>query len=73
MAKTHKVMDLQMDGNTYICVKDSTAKHNPYKLYRKWWDGGWHKKKIVEYCDMDSILFHLLQMKYPKASWDLTA
>ena len=51
----------------------STAKHNPYKLYHKWWDMGWHRKKIVEYGDLDSILFHIMQMKYPKVSWDLTA
>ena len=71
--KTRKVMELQLDGNWYICVLDMTAQRNPYKLYRKWWDGGWHRHKIVEYGDMDSVLFHLLQMKYPKVAWDLTA
>lgn len=71
--KTRKVMELQYNGAWYICILDMTTQHNPYKLYRKWWDGGWHRRKIVEYGDMDSVLFHLLQMKYPKVAWDLTA
>ena len=76
--KTRQVMSLQMDGVTYICIKDSTAKANPFKLYKTWYEPGEYgmrkrKQKIVEYGDMDSVLFHLLQMKYPKVAWDLTA
>lgn len=71
--KTRKVMELQFNGDWYICVLDMTGQRNPYNLYRKWYDMGWHRKKIVEYGDMDSVLFHLLQMKYPKVAWDLTA
>ena len=71
--KTRKVMELQYNGAWYICILDTTTQRKTYKLYRKWWDGGWHRKKIVEYGDMDSVLFHLLQMKYPKVAWDLTA
>lgn len=71
--KTRKVMELQYNGAGYICILDMTTQRNPYKLYRKWYDMGWHRKKIVEYGDMDSVLFHLLQMKYPKVAWDLTA
>ena len=71
--KTRKVMELQFDGNWYICIQDYTAKFNQFKLYHKYYDCGYHKKKIAEYGNIDSVLFHLLQMKYPVASWDLTA
>lgn len=76
--KTHKVMDLLMDGNNYICIRDFTAKYNPFKLYKVWYEPGEYgmrkrKQKIAEYAEMDSILFHIMQMKFPKVSWDLTA
>lgn len=71
--KTRKVMDIMLHGKRYICIKDLTAKCNPYKLYEAFWNGGWHRKKITEYEDMDSILCHLLQLYYPVMKWDLTA
>lgn len=71
--KTRKVMDMQFNGNWYVCIEDKTAKSNPYKLYLRWYDMGWHQKKITEYADFDSVLFYLLQSKYPVVRWDLTA
>lgn len=70
--KTRKVMDIQYGDKQYICIEDRT-KVNWYNLYEKWYDRGWHRKKIAEYADMSSILFHLLQTKFLKAAWDLTA
>lgn len=72
--KTRKVMEIDFNGSYYFCIYDESQRGgNPYTLFLKWWDQGWHRKKIVSYADMDSILFHLLQMKYKKAQWDLTA
>ena len=70
--KTKKVMDLGWYGKNYICIYDFTAKRNPYKLYEEYYNLGNHRKKIAEYMDLDSVLFHILQTKYPKLSWDLT-
>ena len=70
MAKT-KIMDMRFNNKDYFCILDSTAHTNPYKLYEKWYDSGWHRKKVVEFGNFDSILFHLLQTKYPVASWDV--
>lgn len=69
--KTHKVMDLMFYGKHYICIKDSTTTRNPYKLYEKYYDNGWHRKKITEYSDIDSVLFHLLQTEYKTVRWDV--
>jgi hypothetical protein len=66
-------MEMQFNGKWYVCIEDSTAKYNQYKLYHRWYDMGWHRKKIAEYANFDSVLFYLLQSKYPVASWDLTA
>ncbi len=64
MAKTHQVMDMCDRGIRYVCIYDSTAKRNPYKLYRKWYDMGWHRKKETEYDDFQSVLWHILQTAY---------
>ena len=64
MAKTWQVMTLESQGFRYICICDFTAKLNQYKLYKKWYDHGWHKQKIAEYADLQSILWHLLQTEF---------
>lgn len=66
MAKTRQIMTLapDYDGNHYVVIHDSSAKTNQYKLYRKWYNRGWHRKKVAEYGDFDSIMFHLIQLKY---------
>jgi len=67
MAMKYQVMTLapHYDGYHYVVMYDSTTSCNPYTLYRKWYNQGWHKRKVVSYQDMDSVLFHLLQIKYP--------
>jgi len=61
---TRKIMDIELWGKKYFCIHEPGAV-NPYKLYEKWYDRGWHRKKIAEYGNMDSIMFHLMQIKYP--------
>lgn len=70
MAKTHKVMDIQCGKKQYFCIEDR-SKVNWYYLYEKWYDNGWHRKRIAEYADMSSVLMHLLQINYLKLSWDI--
>lgn len=65
MAKTMQVMNICDSGRHYVCVKHLDTTRNPYKLYRKWYDMGWHQKKVVEYQDFESILWHLLQEYHP--------
>ena len=62
--KTMQVMNISDRGDHFVCIKHLEDRHNPYKLYRKWWDGGWHRAKVVEYGDFESVLWHLLQTVY---------
>lgn len=64
MSKSWQVMTTCEKGRHFVCIYDSSAKRNPYKLYEKWYDLGWHRKKVVEYEDFQSILWHLLQTLY---------
>lgn len=62
--KTRKIMEMNDMNNHYICILDTTAKRNPYKIYRKWYDDGWHRKKVNEYGDFQSVLWYILQTVY---------
>lgn len=68
MATTHQVMTLSphYDGYHYVVIYNSSLTVNPYILYRKWYNMGWHRKKVAQYGNLDSCLFHLLQSKYPQ-------
>lgn len=65
MAKTWQTMDILVSGMRFICIFDTTKPHNPYRLYRKYYDKGWHRKKIAEYADAESVLWHILQTVNP--------
>ena len=57
-----KVLEIH-EGNIYLeCIKDDAAKTNPFRLYRKWWDGGWHRKQIEKYGNFESIIYHIHDM-----------
>ena len=66
--KTMQVLNICDRGKHYVCIRRLDTNLNPYKLYIKWFDTGWHKKKIVEYQDFESILWHLLQHEYHPGS-----
>lgn len=55
-AKIVKCMDMCVEGKRFVCKHHIGAKRNPYKLYEKWYDGGWHQKKIIEYQNFISVL-----------------
>lgn len=57
MKNTMKIMEVMIKDYRYLVVKDNRSKSNPYKVYRKWWDGGWHRKKITEYADLESVFY----------------
>ena len=59
--KTIKVMDTILDDGTYIvCIRDNTLKFNPFRVFVKWWDqGSWHRKQLVTYADMKSVVYFL--------------
>ena len=61
--KTVQCLKVFENGQYYVCYR-TDGYHNPYKLYLKWYNCGWHQKKIAEYGDFNSILFYLIQYIY---------
>ena len=61
--KTRKIMEYSDEGRHYLVIRHFEAV-NPYALYRITYDGKRHRKKIAEYGDMQSILWHILQDGY---------
>lgn len=45
----------------YKCVHDDADKHNPYRVYRTWWDRGEHRKLLVKYADFESVMWFLAE------------
>ena len=58
MVKTRQVLSVQLDdGRYYICVRDYMAPLNEqYKLYYKWWDQGWKRKKVLSFRSLYSVM-----------------
>lgn len=58
MATTHKVAEvLDPRHNDYLLIiHDSREKWNPCIIYRKWYDNGWHRRKVTAYADIASAV-----------------
>lgn len=69
MKKTEKVMELTIKETTYVVTKDNTAKRNPYKIHILWWDYGWHRKKVTEYENLESVLLTLTSACRTRDGW----
>lgn len=53
--KTTKCLDITVEGRHFVCTF-TPAQRNPYQLYSKWYEQGWHKRKLVEYANFYSVL-----------------
>lgn len=51
--KTHKIMDIRLDGVHLECIRKS-GDMNPYRVYRL---AGDHKRQIAKYSDFISVLY----------------
>lgn len=59
---TRKVLEIN-EGTVYLeCIKNDADKHNPFRLYTKWWDGGWHRKLLVKYANFASVIYRIKDM-----------
>ena len=62
-----KVLDINTDGVNLYCTFDNTEKTNPYRLYVRWYeyrgdrDYGWHRKLLVRYQNLFSVIYHIMQ------------
>lgn len=53
--KTHKIMDLHLDGVHLECIRKS-GDINPYRIYRL---VAGHKKQIAKYSDFLSVIYFI--------------
>lgn len=67
MAKTRKIMEINDGGVHLVCIK-YIGQRNPFRLYRVWWDYGWHRKEITRYADLKSIACHIHEIIFQEWS-----
>ena len=60
MAKTRKVLDLCANGKHFIAIESE----GKYTLYRKWYENGWHRKKLKESTGIEFLLYYILKYEY---------
>lgn len=58
--KTEKILEVVIKDTRWLVIKENKYPANPYRMYEKWWDGGWHRKRVTEYADLKSV-FRLLE------------
>lgn len=46
---TNKVADICINGMNLVCIMNSEAKYNPFTVYKKWYDNGAHRKKLIAF------------------------
>lgn len=57
--KTRKVMELNVDHKNFFCIYDKDKESNRYILYEKWYDNGWHRKKMEEFPNFFLVIEYL--------------
>lgn len=62
--KTHKIMEINTGGKHFFCIYDENKESNRYILYEKWYDNGWHRKKIGEYINFLLVIEYLRKYSY---------
>lgn len=60
MQKTYTVMDANNpeNGRHLICIYTPEATSKRYAVYRKWYDKGWHRKKLNSFNDYGNMMLY---------------
>lgn len=53
--KTRKVLTINENGLHLECIKHYDEA-TPYRLYKVWWNGGWHRKEVIRLRSFNSVL-----------------
>jgi len=51
-----KIGELNALAGTFVIYYDE-ADRNHYRLYKKWYNKGWHRQLIVKYADLSSCTY----------------
>lgn len=57
--KTHKVLDIEVEGFNLVCIVHYEQERNPYHLYIKWYDGKLNLKQLARYGNFISVVDHI--------------
>jgi len=57
---TKKIFECTFNGVT-VEITYHDGKMNPFGIYRKYWDHGWHKRQLVRYNSFSSCLDYINQ------------
>ena len=60
MAKTRKVLDLYANGKHFVAIESE----GKYTLYHKWYENGWHRKKLKESIGIEFLLHYILKDEF---------
>ena len=69
MPKTTQCLKMNIHGVAYVCTF-CPGRRNAYHLYRTWWDGGTHRRKVEEYANFESVLYYLLEQNHREFKLD---
>jgi len=64
--KTHKVLDIEVEGFNVVCVVHYEQMKDPYHLYVKWYDGAYHLKQVARYGNFISVVDHIRTWMHEK-------
>lgn len=59
-----KVMEINEGRYIIECIKDDSVKFNPYRVYQKWYNAGWHRKQIEKYANFESVIYFLVDFMH---------
>ena len=46
-------------GTYFDIYYDDKARCNPYRVYHRYWDRGWHKRLLVKYANLGSCIAYI--------------
>ena len=53
----------------WLVIYHEPGKTNPYRIVRKWYDGGWHVKTEESYGELTSAVIWLYSFVMKEAGW----
>lgn len=61
--KTHKVAEAEIGhGYTLQVIRDYTRKKKPLLMYVAYYDGGWRRRKLLEFDKLETALRHMARV-----------
>ena len=54
-----KIGELNTKKVHFVIYHDENTKCNPYRIYSKWYNNGWHKSLLAKYEDLLSCIHYI--------------